>query len=168
MGVVLQAVRRGRTLSATVVVVLACGCGDAEPPVVWAASIDGPDVVSAGSVVRVRIDARPTGYWYFYSLTQPAGGPIPARIWLADSSTFTPAGPVTGPQPTTSFDNTFGINVEKYSGPASFTLPVRVLPRARGGPGEIRVGALYQACNDTICLSPKEVMLAVPLTIAPR
>lgn len=168
MSAVLQAARRGRTLAGTLAVALAYGCGDAKPPVVWAASIDGSDVVRAGSVVRVRIDAQPTGSWYFYSLTQPAGGPIPARIWLADSSTVTPAGPVTGPQPTTSFDNTFGINVEKYSDPASFTLPVRVSPRARGGSGEIRVGALYQACNDTICLSPKEVVLAVPLTIAPR
>ena len=155
-------------LAVTVVAVLAVGCGKAEPPVVWAASIDGPDVVTAGSVVRVRIDARPTGYWYFYSLTQPAGGPIPARIWLADSSVFTPAGPVTGPPPTTSFDNTFGINVEKYSDPASFILPVRVPSRANGGPREIRVGALYQACNDTICLSPREVVLTVPLRIAPR
>lgn len=134
----------------------------------WAASIDGPDVVSAGSVVRVRIDTRPTGSWYFYSLTQPAGGPIPARIWVADSSEFAAAGPVTGPKPTTSFDNTFGINVEKYSEPASFTLPVRVPLRAKRVSGEIRIGALYQACNDTICLSPKEVVLAVPLTIAPR
>ena len=155
-------------LAVTVVAVLAVGCGKAEPPVVWAASIDGKDVVSAGSVVLVRIDARPTGYWYFYSLTQPAGGPIPARIWLADSSAFTPAGPVTGPPPTTSFDNTFGINVEKYSDPASFILPVRVPSRANGGPREIRVGALYQACNDTICLSPREVELTVPLRIAPR
>ena len=135
---------------------------------VWAASIDGPAVVSPGSVVRVRIDARPTRSWYFYSLTQPAGGPIPARIWLADSSWFTSAGPVTGPRSTASFDNTFGFTVEKYEDAASFILPVRVPPAAKRARGEIRVAALYQACNDTICLSPREVILTVPLTIAPR
>lgn len=167
MGVTVRAARGGRSVAAALVVVLAPGCRDAEPPVVWAASIDGPNVVRAGSVVRVRIDARPTGSWYFYSLTQPAGGPIPARIRLVDSSAFTTAGPVTGSPPTTSFDNTFGINVEKYSDPATFTLPVRVPPRAREARTEIRVGALYQACNDTICLSPKEVVLTVPLTITP-
>ena len=168
MGLAPQAARRGRTLTAALVAALAFGCGGTEPPVVWAASIDGPDVVSPGSVVRVRIDARPTRSWYFYSLTQPAGGPIPARIWLADSSTFTPAGPVTGPRPTTSFDNTFGINVEKYSSAASFILPVRVSPAAKRARGKIRVGARYQACNDTICLSPREVTLTVPLKITPR
>lgn len=168
MSLVPHSARRRRALAAALVAILASGCGEAEPPVVWAASIDGPDVASAGSVVRVRIDARPTGSWYFYSLTQPAGGPIPARIRLADSSAFTPAGPVSGPQPTTSFDNTFGINVEKYSDPASFILPVRAPSTARKARGEIRVGALYQACNDTICLAPKEVTLTVPVRIAPR
>ena len=168
MGAVPQSARRAGALAAALAAVLASGCGEAEPPVVWAAAIDGPDVVSAGSVARVRIDARPTGSWYFYSLTQPAGGPVPARIWLADSSAFTPAGPVTGPQPTTSFDNTFGINVEKYSDPASFVLPVRVPSAAKSTRGEIKLGALYQACNDTICLSPREVRLTVPVRIEPR
>lgn len=168
MGVVAQPARRGRLLTAALVAAIALGCGGEEPPVIWAASIDGPDVVSPGSLVRVRIDARPTRSWYFYSLTQPAGGPIPARIWLADSSAVTPAGSVTGPRPTTSFDNTFGITVEKYSSAASFFLPVRVSPAAKRARGEIRVGALYQACNDTICLTPKEVTLTVPLVIAPR
>lgn len=168
MSLVPYSARRRRALAAALTAILASGCGEAEPPVVWAASIDGPDVVSAGSVVRVRIDARPMGSWYFYSLTQPAGGPIPARIRLADSSAFTPAGPVSGPQPTTSFDNIFGINVEKYSDPASFILPVRAPSTARRARGEIRVEALYQACNDTICLSPKEVTLTVPVRIAPR
>lgn len=168
MSLVPHSARQRRALAAALATILASGCGEAEPPVVWAASIDGPAVVSAGSVVRVRVDARPTGSWYFYSLTQPAGGPIPARIRLADSSAFTPAGPVSGPQPTTSFDNTFGINVEKFSDPASFILPVRAPSAARKARGEIRVGALYQACNDTICLSPKEVTLTVPVRIAPR
>lgn len=168
MGMAPRSARCGRVLAVALVGVLTYGCGEAEPPVVWAASIDGPDIVSAGSVVRVRIDARPMGSWYFYSLTQPAGGPIPARIRLTDSSAFTPAGPVTGPPPTTSFDNTFGINVEKYSDPASFILPVRAPPAAKSARGEIRVGALYQACNDTICLSPKEVTLTVPVRITPR
>ena len=168
MSLVPHSARRRRALAAALVAILASGCVEAEPPVVWTASIDGPDLVSAGSVVRVRIDARPTGSWYFYSLTQPAGGPIPARIRLADSSAFTPAGPVSGPQPTTTFDNTFGINVEKYSDPASFILPVRAPSTARKARGEIRVGAIYQACNDTICLSPKEMTLTVPVRIAPR
>ncbi|MGI8619920.1 MAG: protein-disulfide reductase DsbD domain-containing protein [Gemmatimonadaceae bacterium] len=135
---------------------------------IWTASVDGPDVVAPGSVVRVRVDARPTGGWYFYSLTQPAGGPVPARIWLADSTTFKPGGPVSGPQPATSFDNIFGINVEKYPAAASFTLSVRVPMETSAGAREIRVSAQYQACNDTVCLSPRTVTMGVPLQIEPR
>src|SRR5687768_17539435 len=92
------------------------GCTDAENPVTWTAAIDGPTRVAKGSVVRVRLDARSARGWYFYSITQPAGGPTPARIWLPDTTTFRPAGAVSAPEPSRSFDNTFRMNVEKYTG----------------------------------------------------
>jgi hypothetical protein len=131
----------------------------------WAASIDGPDTAAPGSVVRVRIEARSGRGWYFYSPTQAVGGPIPARIWLVDSASFRQAGPLEVPEPVRSFDSVFGIDVEKYPGQASFTLPVRVPAETADGRREIRVNALYQACNDSICLSPRTVTLAVPVVI---
>lgn len=134
----------------------------------WAASIDGSDTVAPGSVVRVKVEARSGRGWYFYSLTQPGGGPIPARIWLADGAVFRQAGPLGVPEPTRSFDSVFGIDVEKYSGQTSFTLPVRVPAEAVDGRREIRVNAVYQACNDTICLSPRTVTVAVPVVIDSR
>jgi hypothetical protein len=143
----------------------ATGCGEPEEPVTWAASIDGPDAVAQGSVVRVDVEARSGRGWYFYSATQPAGGPIPARIQLADSTIFRQAGPLVGSDPSRSFDSVFGINLEKYPGRASFTLPVRVPPDGISGRHEIRISALYQACNDTICLSPRTVVLTVPVVI---
>lgn len=147
---------------------LAVGCGETEEPVKWAASIDGPDTVPPGSVVRVKVEARSSRGWYFYSATQPAGGPIPARIQLADSTIFRQAGPLGSPEPSRSFDSIFGIELEKYPGRASFTLPVRVPPEGSSGRREIRISALYQACNDTICLSPRTVTLAVPVVIDSR
>lgn len=165
-----RTIRRALSLAATSALVVAHGCGggDTDPPVIWAASIDGPAVAAPGSLVSVRVDAKPTGAWYFYSSTQPAGGPIPARIWLADSTTFRPEGPMSSSRPTISFDSIFGINVEKYSAAVSFRLPVRVAPEASAGVREIRVNAQYQACNDTVCLSPRTVTMMVPLTIQPR
>lgn len=149
-------------------VLLAAGCAETEDPVKWAASIDGPDTVEPGSVVRVKVEARSGRGWYFYSATQPAGGPIPARILLADSAVFQQAGPLVSPEPSRSFDSVFGIDLEKYPGRVSFTLPVRVRPEGIAGRREIRISALYQACNDTICLSPRTVVLTVPVVIVSR
>lgn len=144
---------------------LAAGCGELEEPVKWSASIDGSNAVAPGSVVQVNVEARSGRGWYFYSATQPAGGPIPARIALADSTIFRQAGPLGSPEPARSFDSVFGIDLEKYPGRASFTLPVRVPLEGNSGRKEIRISALYQACNDTICLSPRTVTLTVPVVI---
>lgn len=160
--------RIGIALTALSVALLALACGGTGLPVTWAASIDGSATVAPGSVVRIRVDARSARGWYFYSVTQPAGGPVAARIWLADSTTFRPAGAVSGSEPTRSFDETFGINVEKYAGSTSFVLPVRVPRETSGGAKEIRVNARYQACNDTVCLSPTTVTMTVPVTIESR
>lgn len=144
---------------------LSAGCGEPEEPVKWTASIDGSNAVTPGSVVQVDVEARSGRGWYFYSATQPAGGPIPAKIQLADSAFFRQAGPLVSSEPSRSFDTVFGIDLEKYPGRASFTVPVRVPIEASSGRQEIRISALYQACNDTICLSPRTVMLTVPVVI---
>jgi len=155
--------RAGGALAAALL--LAPGCGGANPPVAWSASMDGPEVATPGSVVRVRVDARSARGWYFYSLTQPAGGPVPASIRLADSTTFKAAGSVVSEEPDRSFDSVFAIAVEKHRGATSFTLPVLVPPETSLGKKEIRVSALYQACNDTVCLSPRTVTMKVPIRI---
>jgi hypothetical protein len=144
---------------------VSAACGD-EEPVAWSAAVDGPARAAPGAMVRVRVEARTTGNWYFYSATQPEGGPIPARIELADSGSFELAGAVTGSMPSVSFDSTFRMSVEKHAGAVSFVVPVRVATTAREGESELRVSVEYQACNNTICLSPRTVILAVPVTIA--
>lgn len=153
------------TLALLCAALSAAGCGEPEDPVSWTASIDGPKAVAPGSVVRVNVEARPARGWYFYSTTQSAGGPIPAKIELADSAFFRQAGPLVSPEPSRSFDSVFGMDLEKYPDRASFTLPVRVPPAGSSGPQEIRISARYQACNDRICLSPRAVTLGVPVVI---
>lgn len=140
-------------------------CGEGDEPVTWSASLEQPATVAPGAIAQVRVEARTTGEWYFYSLTQPEGGPIPARIELADSGVFELAGPVTGSAPSASFDSTFRMSVEKHLGQASFTLPVRTVASIPAGREELRVSVQYQACNNTICLSPRTVTLALPVTI---
>lgn len=144
---------------------LAAGCGEPDEPVKWTASIDGSNAVAPGSVVKINVEARSGRGWYFYSATQPAGGPIPARIQLADSAIFRQAGPLASSEPSRSFDTVFGIDLEKYPGRASFAVPVRVPVEGSSGRQEIRISVLYQACNDTICLSPRTVTLTVPVVV---
>lgn len=147
---------------------LLAGCRDDEQPVAWSASLEGPATVSPGAIVQLRVEARTAGDWYFYSVTQPEGGPIPARIAIADSGAFGPAGPVTSSAPSASFDSAFSMRVEKHMGRASFTLPVRIAASAPAGRKELRVSVQYQACNNTICLAPRTVTLAVPVRIEAR
>ena len=144
------------------------GCGETHDPVKWTATIAGPDRVAPGSVVRVELEARSGRGWYFYSATQPAGGPIPAKIQLADSAIFRQAGPLVSPEPSRAYDSVFGIDLEKHPGTVSFVLPVLVPARLPAGRREIQISAQYQACNDSICLSPRSVVLTVPVVIESR
>lgn len=157
--------RRPFTSAMACAALLWAGCGEPDEPVKWGASMDGSNAVAPGSVVRVNVEARSGRGWYFYSATQPEGGPIPAKIELANSTIFRQAGPLVSSEPARSFDSVFGINLEKYPGRASFTVPVRVPPEGSSGRREIRINALYQACNDTVCLSPRTVTLTVPVVI---
>lgn len=159
------ALRSRATLALFGTALLAGGCGDPEDPVKWAASLDGPDEVAPGSVVRVIVEARSARGWYFYSATQAEGGPIPAKIQLADSAVFRQAGPLVSSEPSRSFDSVFGMDLEKHHGGASFTLPVRVPAAGSSGRQVIRITALYQACNDTVCLSPRTATLTIPVMI---
>lgn len=160
--------RRALPLVAIPVASIVIACGDPREPVRWTASLDGTATIAPGAEARVRVRATPDRGWYFYSLTQRAGGPTPARIWLTDTASFLPAGSVSGPDPSRSFDKTFSMNVEKHSSASSFIVPVRAASDARAGTETILVSALFQACNDTICLSPRTVTLAVPVKIRPR
>lgn len=160
------ALREGATWLTFALAALACG--DPEQPVRWSASVTAENGIHVGAIVPVRVEARAARGWYFYSITQGEGGPIPARIWLPDSAMFTLAGTVRGPAPTGGFDSVFGMTVEKHSGTSVFSVPVRVEEGAGAGARDLRVNARYQACNDRICHSPRTVTLSVPLTIGAR
>lgn len=142
------------------------GCAGDGTPVRWTATLDRAGTVAPGSTVRVLVDTDMDRGWYFYSVTQPAGGPIPARIWLSDTTLVRSAGSVSGPAPVRRFDRTFKMDVEKYLEAPTFVLPVRIPGDAPPGAAKVRVSATYQACNDSICLSPATVTMSVPVTIA--
>lgn len=159
--------RQARAVAAAFVLSASASCDKAGDPIRWRAELDGRGTISEGERALVLVRATPQRGWYFYSLTQPSGGPISARIWLSDTTRFRMAGAVRASAPQRSFDKTFSMNVEKYPSPTSFIVPI-AMTDARGGRAEIVLSATYQACNDTICLSPRTVTLNVPVEVRPH
>lgn len=137
----------------------------AQTPVVWTAT--GPTApVARGTVAIVHLTARIDGGWHMYSLTQPPGGPVPARIAVAPDQPFTLAEPIVGPAVDKRFDPNFGINVEMYDAQATFAVPIRIAPTAPRGHASVALTARFQTCNATLCLPPRTEHLTVPLTVA--
>ena len=137
----------------------------AQNPVVWSAS--GPSgPVARGTVMVVHLTARIDGGWHVYSLTQPPGGPVPARISVAPDQPFTLAQPIVGPTVDKRFDPNFGINVETYDAQATFAVPIRIAPSAPRGHTSVALTARFQTCNATLCLPPRTERLTVPITMA--
>ncbi len=122
-----------------------------------------PESVASGAKGAAKVTATIESPWKMYSLTQGSGGPIPTKISVDD--TYFQAGQISGPKPKVAFDPNFGIDTEAYTGEAVFNLPFTVTAEAPDGRQELRISVKYQVCNDTLCLPPKTVKLAAPLTV---
>ncbi|MGD0338740.1 MAG: cytochrome c biogenesis protein CcdA [Bacteroidota bacterium] len=136
----------------------------AQDPVRWSGSVKEKQV-SAGSTVMVMVYARIGNTWHIYSLTQPEGGPIPTSISVSEGSFFSPAGKPKQPDPTISFDESFGINTEYFSGDVIFVVPVRIAANTPLGNQKIILKARYMVCNNTVCLPPVTKIIEVPVTV---
>jgi thiol:disulfide interchange protein DsbD len=136
----------------------------AQDPVHWSASMKGTRV-AAGLIVHVVLNARIEKPWHMYSLTQPKGGPIPTSISISQDSPFSIAGIPKQPVPTISYDESFGMDAEYFSGDITFDVPVNVAGTAPAGPGKIIFKVRYMVCNATICLPPVVKTIEVPVTI---
>jgi len=159
--------RRALCCAAVLAALPPIACGDSDQPVTWSASLAASEAdVRAGTVVPVQLEAKAARGWYFYSIGQREGGPIPARIWLPDSASFALAGPVRGSEPSRAFDSVFGMEVEKHAGRSTFAVPVLIGEATAAGAHEVRVSARYQACNDRICHSPRTVTMSVPVEVS--
>lgn len=138
----------------------------AQNPIRW--SIKPPAVkgsLKPGDKFSVKLVAEIDAGWHLYSLSQPAGGPIPTRITIASSQPFKLAGNVGSPAPLVAHDPNFDIDTEFYEGTATFTVPVKVNANAPAGKTKLQVSAFFQSCNDQFCLPPRTVKLDVPIEI---
>jgi len=138
----------------------------AEPapnPVHW--SCQAPQrPLRSGATFTVKLLARIDPGWHLYGLEQDEGGPFPAKISLADDAILR-LGSVHASKPIEFFDTNFDKRVRLYVDKAEFSLPLTVLRSAKTGPQHASIHVRYQCCNDTMCLSPKDVSVDLPLKL---
>ncbi len=97
--------------------------------------------------------------WHLYSLSQPAGGPIPTKISFPQGSTVTQAGNIDAPAPKKAFDPSFNIETETYTGAVKFEIPVQTSASSESA---ANVNVRFQVCNDRLCLPPTTAQVAIP------
>ncbi len=131
-------------------------------PVQWTAQVSSA-TVRPGELFEVRITATIEGIWHLYSATQPPGGPNPTRFNIAPGTPFEVFGKPRQSTPTTEFDPNFGIDTEYFKGEADFWIPVRVSPDAAPREYDLQMQAVYQVCDEKMCLPPRRV--PIPLKV---
>ena len=131
-------------------------------PVQWTAQASST-TVRAGELFEVRVAATIEANWHLYSATQPPGGPNPTRFQIAPGTPFEIFGKPRQSTPTTEFDSNFGIDTEYFSGEADFWIPVRVAPDTAPGEYHLQLQAVYQVCDEKVCLPPRRI--PIPLKV---
>ncbi len=121
-------------------------------PVKWALSVEPPSVPPGGSFLA-HLTATIEPGWHLYSLSTPAGGPIPTTLRLADNPAVARYR-IFQPPPKRTFDPNFKLDVEAYENRVEFLLEVQLRSDAPRGPLEVAAQARYQACDAKQCLLP--------------
>jgi thiol:disulfide interchange protein len=146
-------------------VLLAAGAGRAEKldPAKWSLAVD-PTTAPPGSSVLARLEAKIEPGWHLYSLSTPAGGPIPTTIRLADSAAVG-GFRIFEPRPKRAFDPNFNLDTETYEGQPAFLIELELGKNANAGSTEVATEVRYQMCNDRLCLPPVKRRAAAMLTV---
>ncbi len=147
------------------ILLLAAGAGFAEKldPAKWSLELQ-PAAAVPGSKVLARLEAKIEPGWHLYSLTTPAGGPIPTTIRVADNAAIERFR-VFEPKPKRALDPNFNLETETYEGEPAFLIEIETKKDAASGPAEMVAEVRYQMCNDRLCLPPVKRRAAATLTL---
>ncbi len=124
------------------------------------------EAVSSGTPAQAILSVFVQEGWHLYSLTQPAGGPIPTTIEIPDNPSFQLAGPIQQPEFSIVFDKTFEIDAEYIDGTGEFLIPFEPKPGTALGNFELPVQVRFMVCSDTMCLPPQTRRLTTLVEIA--
>lgn len=125
---------------------------------------DSPEVVKAGEVFTITIDASIEGKWHLYSvLNAPDAGPYPTKF-SAKSSNFVLAGDVSESQADIEYDPNFEAELGWHSTKATFNIPVAVKKDSLGAQ-HLDIEVHYQVCDDRVCLPPKKKSIIATVSV---
>jgi len=108
----------------------------------------------AGSSVPLHLKATFQEGWHLYSLTTPAGGPIPTTAALAGNPAVA-SSKLYQPPPNRQFDKNFNLDTETFEKAVDLPITVELAKDAKGAV-ELTANVRYQACNDRQCLPPRK------------
>ena len=139
-----------------------------DEPIHWALATEKPDAkTTRGGTITLALTATIDEGWHLYSLSLPAGGPIPTRITVPTGQEFTAAGDVIEPAALSAFDSNFNMTLEFFEEKATFGVPLKASMAAGWGDVPARVAISYQTCNDKFCLPPKQVVVTTQVKVMP-
>ena len=119
-------------------------------------------------VLTLRATMAPT--WHLYSLTpypeDVLAAPQPTTIQLKEHPFFKPDGKVRQPRPKLDQDENFGIETEYFDGIVDFEVPIRVASTASTGKHEVVLKIRFMACNDRLCLPPRNTEAGTLLVVS--
>jgi thiol:disulfide interchange protein DsbD len=123
-------------------------------PVQWTLTSD-VSKAPPGSTVPLRLTAKLDPGWHLYSLTTPAGGPIPTTAVLADNPSVEKV-ILYQPKPERKLDPNFGVDTETFLNEAAFWVTAELKKDAPAGAVELEAQVRYQTCDDRRCLPPRK------------
>jgi len=128
----------------------------AQNPVSWSLESDAKGkTLNKDETFKVKLKAKIDGEWHLYAVEQPAGGPLPTKITIAENLPFQIKGDITSPAPVTKFDPNFKIETKFFPEKAEFNF--QIVAAEAGKADELAISVRFQVCNDTTCLPPKTV-----------
>jgi thiol:disulfide interchange protein len=131
-------------------------------PVHWSLRSD-VQRVRPGDPIALQLTATIQPGWHLYSLTTPAGGPIPTTAVLEGGTLQSAA--LYEPAPERRFDPGFNLDTEIFSGQVILLVSGTVVPIHTQGGLDVIADLRYQACNDRLCLPPKKKTASLNLLV---
>jgi thiol:disulfide interchange protein len=156
--------KRVLSLAFGLVAALAAVYGQKLDPIQWALT---SDVTKAppGATVPLHLKATFQEGWHLYSLTTPAGGPIPTTAALAENPAVK-GSKLYQPPPFRQLDKNFNLDTETFEKEVDLPLTAELAPDAKGSV-ELAANVRYQACNDRQCLPPRKKTASFTVMVDP-
>jgi thiol:disulfide interchange protein len=156
--------KRVSSLAFGLVAALAAVYGQKLDPIQWTFTSEVANA-PAGSTVPLHLKATFQEGWHLYSLTTPAGGPIPTTAALAENPAVK-AVKLYQPPPIRQLDKNFNLDTETFEKEVDLPLTAELASDAKG-PVELAANVRYQACNERQCLPPRKKTASFTVMVDP-